>query len=110
MYVIIQLPRGEPSSAVGMANLCGGHSAVTKEAEGTVAVDISQTLWRSGKMVRQDDPRHGPPKKGGELAVSPTPTGAAVTNGILGQFQPRGPPPPDATDIETDGSVGPITR
>lgn len=48
-----------------------------------VAVDIWQTLLRSGKMVRQDDPHHSPSKKGGELAVSPTPTGAAVTNGIV---------------------------
>lgn len=56
---------------------------VTKEAEGMVAVDIWQTLLRSGKIVRQDDPRHSPSKKGGELAVSPTPTGAAVTHGIV---------------------------
>lgn len=51
-----------------------------------VAVDILQTLLRSGKIVRQDDPRHSPSKKGGELAVSPTPTSAAVTYGIVGSL------------------------
>lgn len=55
----------------------------TKEAEGMVAVDIWQTLLHSGKIVRQDDPRHSPSKEGGELAVSPTPTGAAITYGIV---------------------------
>lgn len=45
-------------------------------------MDIWQTLILNGKKVRQDDPRHSPPKKGSELAVSPMPTSAVVTNGI----------------------------